>query len=712
MAFLRCKETGAPRRAPVSFSDESRRKSRIFTIVALLLRDIALLLAVALAVVVLFARLRLPSLVGFLAAGLLIGPNALGLIRDPEQVRLLAEIGLILLLFAVGLEFSFAQLRRMAREVFWGGGLQVLLTTLGTAAGAWGLGLPLAQALFWGILLAMSSTAIVFRLLSDEGLLGTPYGRLSVGILLFQDLLLVPIMVLIPLLGVGVETMSAPSATEVGLTILKALALLGLILFGARVLIPRLLQLLARTGSRELFLLGLVALCIGAAWLTAAAGLSLALGAFVAGVVISESEYSYQAIAEVLPLRDSLSAFFFISIGMLLDPQTVWLFPAQVLGLSVGIVALKTLMVTLAARLMGYTWRVGALAGVSLAQIGEFSFVIAAVGRDFGLIEPASEQRFLAAAVLSLLATPALVLYGPRWMWTGMRRASDAAQRQPEAPAFAELQGHVIVAGFGASGQMLGRVFQEAQVPFCVIDFTRPAEREAELAGIPFLFGDATRPEVLEAAGLARARLLILTIGDPIATRVAVRLARTLRPDVAILVRTRFVSEIEELYRLGATQVVAEELEATLTLFTRALEYYHIPRHLIAAQAAVARSSGYELLRLGRLSARTLMRLPELLAAGTVETVRLPPNSPAVGRSLRQLELRQKTGASIIGVVRGHMPYPNPDPEFVLHADDLLIVFGNHREVDQALAWLVPSREEPIPEANPGPVSPSGQRLR
>ncbi len=672
-----------------------------------LLRDIVLLLAIALAVVLLFARLRLPTLIGFLAAGLLIGPNALGIIPNTEQVQVLAEIGVVLLLFAIGLEFSFSHLRRMAREVFLGGLLQVALTGLVAWALATGLGLGEADAALWGILVAMSSTAVVFRLLSNQGLLGTPHGRLSVGILLFQDLMIVPAMILIPLLAASKGTALLEEPPRILPTLLKVTITLAFMLLGARLLIPRLLTFLVRTGSREIFLLGLITICIGTAWLGAEAGLSLALGAFLAGVVISESEYSYQAIADILPFRDSLSAFFFISIGMLLDPHTLVRFGPEVLGLTLGIVLLKIALVALSARLIGYSWRVGLLAGMSLAQIGEFSFLIAALGRDYGLMSSQAEQLFLAAAVLSLLITPLLVFYGSQLVWAGLRwrdRNSVVLRQQQlqEPPSEAEadgkpLQGHIIVAGYGTSGQMLGRVFREAQIPFCVIDFTHPAQREAELEGIPFRFGDVTRPEVLESAHIGQARLFILTIGDPVATRGAVRLVRMLRPDLAILVRTRFLSEIEELYRLGATQVVADELEATLTLFTRALEYYHIPRYLITAQAAVARSEGYELLRLGRLSGRTLARLPELLAAGTVETVRLPPQSPAVGRTLGELDLRRQTGASIIGVVRAHTPYPNPGPDFRLQPDDLLIVFGNHQDVDRALSCLLPPESETVP---------------
>lgn len=652
---------------------------------AQLLPEFLLVLLVALVVVLVFARLRQPSLLGFLASGLLIGPHGLGLIGEPQRVELLAEVGVVLLLFSIGLDFSFERLRRMAREVFAGGGVHVGLTLFLVLALGLFAGFSISEALFWGFLLAMSSTAVVLRLLTDEGLLGTSQGRVAVGILLFQDLCIVPMMVLLPLLAGSESGSPWALVRRLGL----AAGVFVLLVVGARFFIPKVLHLFARYGRRELFILVLVALCLATAWATAEAGLTMALGAFLAGMAVAESEFSYQAMADVLPLRDGLSAFFFVSVGMLLDPRTLLVSPALVAGLTAGVVLLKVVAGLGAALALGYGPRVGLVAGLGLAQIGEFSFLMAGAGRVLGLLSPAQEQVFLATAVLTMAATPLLGFSAGR----RLRRGSLAADLPPALAEEGSLRDHIILAGFGGGGQVLGRIFRQAQVPFCVVDYALPAVHGAEIEGIPYIFGDVTRPEILQAAGIARARLLILTLGDPVATRAAVRLARHLRADVPILVATHFVSEIDELAELGATQVVAYELEATVTLFVRALEFYHIPRHIVAAQAAVVRSGGYELLRAGSLGGRTLARLPELLAAGTVEVVRLPAGSPAVGKTLAELRLREQTGASVLGVVRGQKQKPNPPANFQLASDDLVILFGSHAEVDRALSLLAPHEE-------------------
>ncbi len=655
------------------------------------LPEFLLVLVVALAVVLVFARLRQPTLLGFLASGLFIGPHGLGLIGDAQRVELLAEVGVVLLLFSIGLDFSFEKLRRMAREVFAGGSVQVGLSVCVVAAVALGTGLSLPQGLLWGFLLAMSSTAVVLRVLTDEGLLGTAQGRLSLGILLFQDLCIVPMMVVLPLLA-GLEG-GSPWALLLRLGL--AAGFFVLLVLGARFFIPRILQVFVRSGRRELFLLVLVALCLATAWATAEAGLTMALGAFLAGMAVAESEFSYQALADVLPLRDSLSAFFFVSVGMLLDPKALLAWPLAVLVFALAVVLLKVGGVVAAAAAFGFGPRVGLQAGLMLAQVGEFSFLLAAAGRGLGLLSSDQEQLFLATAVLTMAATPLVGFPVARKLARGAQGLDGSAPPAEET----SLWDHIILAGFGGGGQVLGRIFRQAQVPFCVVDYALPAVHGAEIEGIPYIFGDVTRPEILQAAGIARARLLILTVGDPEATRAAVRLARHLRADLPILVATHFVSEIDELAGLGATQVVAYELEATVTLFVRALEFYHIPRHIVAAQAAVVRSGGYEVLRAGSLGGRSLARLPELLAAGTVEVVRLPAGSPAVGKSLAELRLREETGASVLGVVRGQKQKPNPPANFQLASDDLVILFGSHAEVDRALSLLAPHEQG---ESSPG----------
>jgi CPA2 family monovalent cation:H+ antiporter-2 len=651
-----------------------------------LLRDIVLLLLTSLPIVFVCGRLRLPTIIGYMLTGVVIGPSGLGVIGDVEAVETLAEIGVVLLLFTIGLEFSLEKLLAMQRVVFLGGGMQVGVTIVAAMLLAhWGVGLAWPSAIFVGFLVALSSTAIVLKTYVDRAESDTPHGRMAIGILLFQDLCIVPMMLFLPLLS-GQRTANL-------WYILKTLGLAAgsvlLIMLLARRVFPFLLQWLVTLRSREVFVSFAVLACLGTAWLTSQAGLSLALGAFIAGVVLSESEYSHQIVADILPFRDIFNGIFFVSIGMLLSLEVLTTTWPVVLGLVALIVVGKTVLAFAAIKALGRTPRVALMAALGIAQIGEFSFVLLKVGAEAGLLEGAAYQTFLAASILTMLATPFLIALAPALgyqagRWTGIADTPDtgAAELPP-------VSGHVIIAGYGLNGRNLARVLRAAGIPYRIIELNIESIRAGRKQGEPILYGDGTRREVLHAARIEAARVLVVAISDATATRRIAALAREMNPNLHIIVRTRFVSEMDGLYALGVQQVIPEEFETSLEIFARVLREYGLSRQYIQQQVETIRREGYRLLDTACPEQNTLMTdLATVIENATTLALRLPPEGLAIGKSLRELALRPTFGVTVVAVRRGSETTVNPDADFVLEAGDVLVLLGRPEKLENATAYL------------------------
>jgi monovalent cation:H+ antiporter-2, CPA2 family len=649
-----------------------------------LLQNLLLLLAAAVPISFLFHRLRLPTLVGFMITGVVIGPYGLALIEG-EAIELLSELGVMLLLFTIGLEFSLRRILDMRRLVFLGGGAQIGLTVALAAALAYALGRPAGQSIFFGLLLSLSSTAIVLKSYVDRAEVDTPHGRAGVGILLMQDLSIVPMMLMLPALGGRGQT----SAARVALTLAVALGAVALIVFAARTLVPRLLHHVVRLRSPEVFILTVVLLVLGISWLTSQVGLSLALGAFIAGVVLSESEYSHQIVADVLPFRDVFNSVFFISIGMLLSvPALAGDLPA-VLLLTLALVAGKSLVVLAVVRGLGYSLRVATMAGIGLAQIGEFSFILARAGTAQGLLTDADYQRFLAASILSMIATPFLIRLAPRLGYAVQSLLSPASPLEPAVAGYdaggEELRGHVIVVGYGLNGRNLARVLRRVRIPYLIFEINAETVREAAARGEHIVYGDATRKEVLQFAGIGRARLVVLAISDPAAGRHVVSLARHMNPDVHIIVRTRYMSEIADLRALGADDVIPEEFETSIEIFSRVLREYGVARGVVQRHVAEIRSEGYRMLRSPSYPLVEMSEIAEALGAASTETLWVEPGSPAAGRTIGELALRTKTGATVVTVVRDGHTEINPGPDFRFEPEDVVVLLGSPEQVDRAV---------------------------
>jgi monovalent cation:H+ antiporter-2, CPA2 family len=609
-------------------------------------------------------------------------------------IEVLAEIGVALLLFTIGLEFSLRSIIDMKRLVFLGGGLQVGVSILLMTAIALAAGRPVRQAIFFSFLFALSSTAIVLKTYMDRAEIDAPHGRAGVGILLFQDLSIVPMMLMIPILG-GRE---GASAGRIALTLGMALAAIAVIVFAARTVVPYLLYHIVRLRSPEVFIISIVVLSLGTSWLTAQFGLSLALGAFIAGMVLSESEYSHQIVADILPFRDVFNSLFFISIGMLLSLSAL---ASDIQGVLVwvGVVIVgKTLLVLAVVRLLGYSLRVSTMTALGLAQIGEFSFILAKTGLPEGLLAEVDYQRFLAASILSMIATPFLIKAAPRIGYALQSVFGPSSLLEPTmhdvTSADHDVRGHVVIVGYGLNGRNLAKVLQRTSVPYVVLELNAEAVRNAQAEGENVVYGDATRREVLHHVGLEHARILVLAISDPVATRHTLWLARQMNPDIHIIVRTRYMSEMGDLHELGADEVIPEEFETSIEIFSRVLREYGIGRHVIQRQVSGIRSEGYEMLRTPSLPVVDMAEITRALGNASTETFIVPSDSPAIGKTIGELRLRTKTGVSIVAIIHEGNAEINPGPETYIRADDVLVLLGSPEKVDLAIESCLGSQEE------------------
>ncbi|HUO84257.1 MAG TPA: cation:proton antiporter [Thermoanaerobaculia bacterium] len=649
-----------------------------------LLQDLVVLLAAAVVIIVIGQRFRLHPVVGLLLAGILIGPSGLGLISEMAQVRLLAEIGVVSLLFTIGLEFSLERVRQIWRPFFVGGSQQALWTLLLSITVSLALGFSLQRAFFFGFLIVLSSTAIVLRLYGERNELGSPHGRLVLGTLLFQDFLVVPMIILTPMLAGVVAFSGRAVLIRFGGGILIVAAVFAL----AWYVMPRLLAVLVRARVREVLILGALLAGLGMSVLTESLQFSLALGAFLAGLIISESEYSHQVVADVLPFRDVFASIFFVSIGMLLNLEFFFDRIGTVFTFAAALVIGKFLITGLIVFFMRYPIRTAVMVGAGLAQIGEFSFVVANLGLKHGLLDPSLYQMFLSASVLTMMATPLLVAVAPRvapiietWIPYGVRGSSD----KPEGHA---LERHVIIVGWGVNGRNLARVLREVHIGYRIIELDGDLVRKARRQGEPIIFGDAARKEILELAGIHQANSIVFGISDPLAVRRAVRFARDLNSQIHIIVRTRMLAEIDEIYALGATDVFAEEFETSIEIFTRVLERYHVPRNIIQAQREVLRSEKYEVFREPGSRPGISESVLQILTGGITDIFRIADDSFAAGKTLQELDVRKVTGASVIAVVRDQSSHPSPSADFRLQPHDFVVLVGAHQEMDRAFTWL------------------------
>jgi K+:H+ antiporter len=645
---------------------------------------VLILLAIAVLAVVVFRLLRLPPMLGYLLAGVFIGPHALGWIPDNEETRHLAEFGVVFLMFSIGLEFSLPKLVTMKRIVFGFGAAQVLLTILFVMAVSWVLALDWRVGLALGGVLAMSSTAIVSKMLTERLELNSAHGRQIIGVLLFQDLAVVPLLIMIPALA-----STGDSGTNYGLmyaiALFKALVVLALILFLGQRLMRPWFHLVAKQRSSELFVLNVLLITLGLAWFTDLAGLSLALGAFLAGMLISETEYRYQVEDDIKPFRDILLGLFFITIGMLLDMQVVMQNFLWVILILTALIVLKVFLIAGLSRSFGASSSVAARTGLNLAQGGEFGFVLLAQAGATGLVENAILQPVLAAVVLSMFVAPFIIEHSERmtqrfndaeWTHHAMDITAIASQTMAE-------NDHVIVCGYGRSGQNVSRLLETESISFIALDLDPQRIHEAASAGESVAYGDAARREVLIAAGIMRAKALVVSYADTVSALKILTHVRALRPELSVVVRTRDDADIDLLKDAGATEVVAEILEGSLMLASHVLLLLNVSSGRILRCIRQTREQRYQLFRGFFHGVTDEMDEGEDKLSPRLLTVIIVPGAIAVNKTLGELDLAS-LDVEVTAVRRHNIRGLLPSSDTRLEAGDVVVLRGTQENLAAA----------------------------
>ncbi|MGH9346219.1 MAG: cation:proton antiporter [Vicinamibacterales bacterium] len=642
-----------------------------------LVGDLLIVYAVALGIIVLAGRLGVPPIVALIGAGALSGPSGLQIIQTPEEVDQLAEIGIVLLLFTVGLEFPMRELQRIWRPVVLGGVLQVAGTAALAGAIASAAGVSPRAAVFIGLFLALSSTAIVLKELARHNWLDSPSGRITTGVLLFQDLAVVLLLLAAPILAGAVDTSAVP-----GILGRAVLAVAGILAVGWLVL-PALFRLVMACGQREAFPLAVLVASVGTAVFGASLGVSMALGAFLAGLVLAGSEFSHQAHTEVRPLRDLLTSLFFISLGMLLDAPAFARNLPLIAVITVAAVLLKSVAAGAALAVSGTPGRVTAIAAISLAQVGEFSFVL---GRDavaLGVLPANLWQILLPASILTMLAAPTMVSIAPR-LADRLRIGTTTAGATMATAG----EGYVLILGFGVGGRLVASALRELGIPYHVIDINGATVREARAAGEPITYGDVTAADTLIASGVERARAVVVVLSDPDASMKVVGTVTRFAPATAVIVRARYRAEAVRLQKAGAI-AVAEELEASLEVVAQALAGLDVPGNIIQVLVEdYRRRQGMPVLRTPAPPRVPLSNLaPDVLAA-PVATHQLQEGDWATGRTLAELNLRATTGVSVLAVRREGRSWTSPPSDLPLAPNDVLYLLGDEAAVLLARARL------------------------
>jgi monovalent cation:H+ antiporter-2, CPA2 family len=648
-----------------------------------LLFDLAIILTASFPMLFIARRLRLPSVFGFVVTGIIIGPHALGLIASGERVEEVAELGVALILFFIGLEFPLKRLRGLGRNMLISGTLQMTLTGIAIALLARATVTEEANvAILFGILAAASSGAVMIPIITERGEIGSAYAGRFLGVSLYQDLAIIPLILFLPALA-GLGDTASPAA--VGLKLLIAFGGVAALLLVARPIVPLLLNQLARLRNRESFTAGIVVVIAGIVALAELSGVSAAMGAFLAGVIVAENEYVHEFAATLRPFRDILSSLFFASIGMLLDLEFV-IGSLGLVAASLGaVVAVKIAAAFIALRAASAVPRSALTAAFALATVGEFSFVIAQSARPLGLVTASAQQLLISTTVLTFALAPLLLSAGhfvarPLASHIRGRREKDEQRPQP-------LSGHVIVVGYGLNGKNVSRVMSQTSIPHLVIDEDAERIAEARATGVRALLADAAGAGALEAAGIDSAAAIVVAISDPAGARRITAASRGRNPNVRIIVRTRYVSEVDRLRTVGADEVIPEEFETSIEIISRILRLFHVPGNVLAAQTRILRDEAYRILRDPAARSSSGRRLAAVLAAGTSEIFLVMPDTCADGRTIDDLHIADD-GVVVPALLRDGQPVTSPLPGETLRAGDMLLLVGAHDDLNRVIRKL------------------------
>lgn len=663
-----------------------------------LLKEVVIILGLSVLIILVFQRLKMPSTLAFLITGMVAGPNGLSFIAASHEVETLSEIGVIFLLFIIGIEFSIKGLAKVKQTVFLGGSVQVAGTILLTTVLSFSLGLTLQQAVFMGFLISLSSTAIVLKLLQEQGQMATPHGRTILAILIFQDIIVVPMILITPILaGEGGNVI-----VSVLILLLKFALVIGVLFLLARYVVPRLLERVVQTRSRELFILTLVVICFATAWLTSSVGLSLALGAFFAGLIISESDYSHQATANILPFREIFLSFFFVSVGMLLDLQYFIQHIGLLLLMTLGVILIKVVIVIGTVLMLRFPVRTALITALTIFQVGEFAFLLSLIGLRHGLLTTEIYQNFLALSILTMGLTPFIAgnadaisnwLSGALLSPKVRRRLIGYQNRRKnkgEELSMVDLHDHLVIIGSGINGTNVARTAREASIPYVSVELDPDAYHKAREAGFPVVFGDASDEIILQLVRVHEARVIVVAISDPEATRRIVVQLRTLTETALVIVRTRNVEDMDEVLKLGADEVIPEEFETSIQIFRSVLNHYLIPQDKIQRFISHIRARNYELLSNAGFDAQRppaiTLHIPDMVIAT------LPVQRGAnkiVGKTIVDSGLKSRFNVTVLAIRRNNRYLTTILPDMTIETDDMLYLFGSPEKISEVNHYLV-----------------------
>ena len=646
-----------------------------------ILIDIVIIFAFSTAVNYIFTRIKIPTIIGYLLTGIVAGPSLLGIIRSPHEIEFMAEIGIIILMFTIGLEFSLNHLIKIRKIVFFGGFAQLLFTAGITTLIARMYDLTWEAAWFIGFLTALSSTALVLKILQERGELTSNYGRTVVGILVFQDIILIPLILLTPMLG-GQTSHIGSDLLMLGI---KSIGILALVYLGNRWIMPKVLHLIALTKNKELFLMSILLICLAVALLTAELGMSLAFGAFLGGLMISRSEYSQDAFSHVLPFKDTFTSFFFVSIGMLLDLSFVADNMILVFGTVILVIAIKSFVAGGTAFMLGHTFRGTIVVGLALAQIGEFSFILAKVGQNFQILTDFYYQLFLAVTIVSMAITPFVIMVAkptanlllklpvPELLIKGLFPLQEI-----EVP---EIQNHIVLIGKDSRSLNLSRMASQMKLPYVSIVFDPAAVKHRQQKGEMVIYGDAMNEPILKKAHIETAEIVVISIGETITALGIIEKARKINKHAYIIVRSKYVSNIEDFYHAGADQVIPEEFETAIDLFELVLKKLLIPKGEIEAAISHIRDDNYGIFR--EKEDNNTITLTDMIP--DVEIVALKASNYELfpGNSLKDIHLRKDFGLTVVAVKRGGRIYENPGAKFIFEPDDIVYILGKPERIAQ-----------------------------
>lgn len=655
-----------------------------------IIRDLVIIFGSSAVLVFILNRLRVPSIVGYLFAGLLLGPYGLGVVSDVTNVEFLAELGVILLLFNIGLELSIRDLLNADKETFAGGSL-LILATIGTVAifALWS-GLDARIALFSGMVVATNSTSIAIKTLLDRAETDTPIGQMTIWIQIFGDLCVIPFMLLVPLLAGQGEV----GAGGIAVSFAKALLIIVVIFLASRWAIPRVLEYIVAAKSREMFIISVITICFGTAMLTFYSGLPLTLGAFIAGLVISESEYATQTISDMIPMMESFVALFFVSVGMLINLDFFTGNFALIAGLALMVIVVKIIINGASLLISRLSLAHVLRTSFYVAQIGEFSFVLAFSALTYGLISRDIYQMLLSVSFMTLVLSPLMVRISvpvSKWAEKWGRFGRLSALKADEDKG--SMSGHVIIIGFGVNGRNLARVLKSSGIPYVILELNSSTVASARKAGEPAFFGDGTTPEVLRRMGISGARVLVITIHDASAARRIVQVAKIENRNLRVIVRSRLLHEVAELHNLGADDVIPEEFETSIEIFARVLRQYLLPKEEIEGIIADVRADTYGVLRSLPADAVACPDIQTCLPELEVTSWRLSEDSPLRGRKLAETHMRKEFGVNVMAVARGSEIIYNPDPEYLFGPGDILFLAGRPGDIARLKSRLL----EPVP---------------